>query len=185
MKKYSITEIFYSLQGEGVWTGTPAVFVRFAGCNLNCHFCDTNYNPNLFLTQDEILSTVHAYPSNRVILTGGEPTLQLTQGLIDALHQEGKILHLETNGVNPLEVQGIDWITVSPKLPGLSWRIRQGDELKVVFEGQPLEQYAESRFTHYFLQPCSMKNIQETIQQVKQCPQWRLSLQTHKVLDIP
>ncbi len=183
--KYNITEIFYSLQGEGRWTGTPSIFIRFAGCNESCSFCDTDFSPHFTLTQDEILSQVLHYPATHVILTGGEPTLQLTQDIVDALHDHNKILHLETNGVNPLDVNGIDWITVSPKQPGEGWRIRKGDELKVIFQGQSLKQYTESQFDYYYLQPCSMENIEETIEQIKQYPIWKLSLQIHKILDIP
>jgi len=185
MIHYRLTEIFYSLQGEGRWTGTPAIFVRFAGCNESCSFCDTDFSPRLMMTQKEILSEVQHYPAKHIILTGGEPTLQLTQSLIDALHEQGYILHLETNGVNLLEVTGMEWVTVSPKQPGLGWRIRKGHELKVVYQGQSLLQYNDSQFDFYYLQPCSMQNIPETIEQVKRNPKWTLSLQMHKLLDIP
>ncbi len=182
--RYKLTEIFYSLQGEGRCTGTPAVFVRFAGCNQNCSFCDTDFSQQVQMTQDEILREVLSYPTEDIILTGGEPTLQVTQGLVDEFHRQGKILHLETNGVNPLLVKGVDWITVSPKQPSVGWRIRQGDELKVVYQGQELEPYLESQFDHYYLQPCSMRNISETIDRVKRDPVWKLSLQVQKVLGI-
>lgn len=183
--RYNLTEIFYSIQGEGRWSGTPAIFIRFAGCNESCSFCDTDFSPNLYLSQDEIIQAVQQFPATHIILTGGEPTLQLTQELLDALHKLNYILHIETNGVNPLDVSGIDWITVSPKQPGLGWRIREGDELKVIFQGQDLSQYFDSRFDYYYLQPCSMQNISETLEQVKRTPQWMLSVQLHKLLNIP
>lgn len=183
--KYNITEIFYSLQGEGYWTGTPAIFIRFAGCNLACSWCDTNHESREHITQERLLERVQAFPCKHVILTGGEPTLQLTQKLIDDLHTVNKFLHLETNGVNPLEVTEIDWITVSPKSHDNNWSVQQGDELKIVYRGQSILPYQNSDFIHYFLQPCSMKNIDETIKKVKTCPKWRLSVQLHKILNIP
>ncbi|MDE5658069.1 MAG: 7-carboxy-7-deazaguanine synthase QueE, partial [Muribaculaceae bacterium] len=93
-----INEIFYSLQGEGHWTGTPAVFIRFSGCNLHCDFCDTEHNSGQELSVDEIISEASKYPTLHIIFTGGEPTLQLTRSLVDRLHQLGKYLHIETNG---------------------------------------------------------------------------------------
>lgn len=182
---FRLTEIFYSLQGEGFWTGLPSIFIRFSGCNLNCSFCDTNHNPNIYLTISEIITKIKSFPAKHVILTGGEPTLQLTQECINMLHNEGYFLHLETNGVNRLELEGIDWLTVSPKLSGIGWQIRKGNELKVVFQNQDLTPYKESQFDYYFLQPCSMQNTHEAIQKVKENPLWRLSLQTHKLLNIP
>lgn len=180
LTRYKITEIFYSLQGEGFWTGTPAIFVRFSGCNLTCSWCDTNHEPREYLTQDELVQRLQTYSCQRVILTGGEPTLQVSEDLIDALHEHEFFVHVETNGINP-PPSNVDWLTVSPKR---YWQMKQGDELKVIYEGQDLEQYTASEFQHYFLQPLSMSNIPETIEKVKQCPNWRLSLQTHKLLDI-
>lgn len=188
MKKttYRLNEIFVSLQGEGRWTGTPTIFIRFAGCNLACSWCDTDYSPRVELSEPELLQHIKtlSFQGKRIVLTGGEPTLQVQQSLIDALHENGFLLHMETNGVNPLEILGINWLTVSPKLPGIGWRLRSGHELKVVYEGQNLSPYLDSEFQHYYLQPCSMSNITETIQAIQENPQWTLSLQTHKLLNI-
>jgi 7-carboxy-7-deazaguanine synthase len=181
--KYNLTEIFYSLQGEGFWTGLPAVFIRFAGCNLNCTWCDTDYTQRMQLTAPEILLEIQQYPSAHIVLTGGEPTLQLTPDLIQRLHQAGKYLHLETNGTME-PPPGLDWITISPKEMAF-WEVRQAQELKLVYTGQPIEPFQQAAHCqYYFLQPCSMSNIPETIAKVKQCPPWRLSLQTHKLLNI-
>ena len=131
-----INEIFYSLQGEGHWTGTPAVFIRFSGCNLHCGFCDTEHNSGQELSVDEIISEASKYPTQHIIFTGGEPTMQLTRPLVDRLHQLGKYLHIETNGTLPLPDgldKTIDWITVSPK--DALVKIQRIDELKVIFHG--------------------------------------------------
>ncbi len=135
------------------------------------------------LSIDEILMNIQQYPCKRIILTGGEPTLQLTQELIDALKQENYTLHIETNGTQAIHLNGLDWLTVSPKLPH-QWQQKQGDELKVVYTGQSLADYTECNFQHYFLQPCSGENIAATIAIVQQHPPWRLSLQTHKLIGI-
>ena len=109
-----INEIFYSLQGEGFHTGTPAVFVRFSGCNLKCSFCDTRHEEGILMSDEEILRAISAFPSNVVILTGGEPSLWIDQAFIDLLHRAGKYICIETNGTKPLP-KGIDWVTCSPK----------------------------------------------------------------------
>ena len=109
-----INEIFYSLQGEGFHTGTPCVFIRFSGCNLKCRFCDTKHEDGTMMTDEEILDYISQFPSNNIILTGGEPSLWIDQSLIDKLHEAGKYIALETNGTNTLP-SGIDWITCSPK----------------------------------------------------------------------
>ena len=137
MKK--INEIFYSLQGEGFHTGTPAVFVRFSGCNLKCSFCDTRHEEGTLMSDEEILQAISAFPSNVVILTGGEPSLWIDQAFIDLLHRAGKYICIETNGTNPLP-EGIDWVTCSPK--GAPLRVTHMDEVKVVYTGQDLTQYA-------------------------------------------
>lgn len=93
-----INEIFYSLQGEGYHTGTPAVFIRFSGCNLKCSFCDTRHEEGVLMSDDEILAEVKKYPAVMVILTGGEPSLWIDSGFIDRLHRVGKYVCIETNG---------------------------------------------------------------------------------------
>ena len=93
-----VNEIFYSLQGEGVFTGTAAIFVRLAGCNLHCDFCDTKHEDYTIFTEEEIVKAISDYPAKHVVITGGEPTLQLTHSLVDRLHEVGKFVQIETNG---------------------------------------------------------------------------------------
>ena len=180
MKK--INEIFYSPQGEGYNTGTPAVFIRFSGCNLHCGFCDTRHEQGTMMTDNEIISEVSKYPARMVVLTGGEPSLWIDGALIGRLHKLHKYVTVETNGTHILPL-GIDWITCSPKIGG-EVIIEHIDELKVVYEGQDLNQYSRYITPHRFLQPCSNKNIGETIECIKKNPEWRLSLQTHVILNI-
>jgi organic radical activating enzyme len=177
-----INEIFYSLQGEGANTGTPAVFVRFAGCNLHCDFCDTRHELGTMMSDEEIVQAVAAYPCQAVILTGGEPGLWIDQDLMDALHAVGKWICIETNGTCVLP-EGIDWVTCSPKV-GAPLRVERVDEVKVVYTGQNVEPYLGIPAQRYYLQPCSCRNTEEVIQYILQHPQWRLSLQTHKLLNI-
>lgn len=192
-----VNEIFYSLQGEGYWTGTPAVFVRFSGCNLHCDFCDTIHDSGRHYTADEIIAEVLKYPTSHIIFTGGEPTLQLTCELVKKLHDLGKYLHIETNGSLPL-ADGVDryldWITVSPKDATIN--IQRIDELKVLYhgKGQDMARFDSilvKRPDCRFLQPCDVNNAEknarimtDTIEYIRQHPQWRLSLQTHKLLGI-
>lgn len=178
-----VNEIFYSLQGEGYHAGTPAVFVRLSGCNLCCSFCDTDHSKGLRMTIDEIVSQVTSYPANVVILTGGEPSLQDIAPLVDALHDHGKRVHIETNGTRPLPAT-LDWITCSPK-EGANVLLDHCDELKVVYTGQDVEAIAaRTPATHYFLQPCSGLNTRQVVDYILTHPRWRLSLQTHKLIDI-
>lgn len=191
-----VNEIFYSLQGEGFNAGTPAVFVRFAGCNLQCPFCDTDFAVGTEMTEEDIAAQVVRYPASLVVITGGEPSLQLTESLVDALHWQGRRVAVETNGTHPLPLN-VDWITLSPKdtflgkvaAPVLS----EVDELKVVFDGIHLpEMYEHINVRHArFLQPCDTGDpqrngiiINQTIEYIKANPQWRLSLQTHKIVGI-
>lgn len=198
-----IAEIFYSLQGEGAHVGTPSIFVRVAGCNLSCSFCDTDFKIRTKKTGTEILTEIQKYPAKRVIFTGGEPTLypNLLIPLIETLHHQGYTTAIETNGSNT-NTMNVDWITVSPKIydKGL-WLLKQGDELKVPFFGQDLAIYEDSDFTHYFLQPieqrtlpfgkgerledASNSTLKLAIETILQHPKWKLSLQTHKLLGLP
>ena len=189
IKTYRINEIFYSLQGEGYYSGTPAVFVRFAGCNLQCGFCDTEFDAFEPMTAQDIVDAAMEYvvPAERerslLVLTGGEPSLQVDEPLIEALHRAGFFLAIETNGTRRLPM-GVDWVTCSPK-ECTQIRCQHIDELKVVYLGQDVEQYYNSlRAEHYFLQPCSCENSLETIAYIKSHPHWRLSLQTQKYLGI-
>lgn len=177
-----INEIFYSLQGEGFHTGTPAVFVRFSGCNLKCWFCDTKHEDGVMMSDEDIVEEVSKYPAKMVILTGGEPGLWIDEAFVDSLHKAGKWVSIETNGTKRLP-KNLDWVTCSPKQGG-ELQITHIDEVKVVFEGQDLTKYAQIPAKYYFLQPCSGKNTEEVVNYVLQYPQWRLSLQTHKLINI-
>lgn len=181
MKK--INEIFYSLQGEGFHTGTPAVFVRFSGCNLQCSFCDTRHETGTLMSDEEIVRAISPYPARTVILTGGEPSLWIDENLIRLLHEAGYYIAVETNGTHPLPA-AVDWVTCSPK-EGAPVRLTHIDEVKVVFTGQEVETYRKLPASYYFLQPCSGRNTAEVVAYLLAHPAWRLSLQTHKLIDIP
>jgi 7-carboxy-7-deazaguanine synthase len=210
---YSVKEIFYTLQGEGANTGRPAVFCRFAGCNLwtgreadrldaICQFCDTDFvgtdgpGGGKFADASSLARAVAAtWPENTpesarfVVCTGGEPLLQLDPPLLKALHAEGFEVAVETNGtVAP--PPGIDWLCVSPKA-GAPLVVREGDELKLVYpqDGAEPERFEALSFDHYFLQPMDgPARDANTAAALRYClshPRWRLSLQTHKLLGIP
>lgn len=196
-----VNEIFYSLQGEGCNTGTPAIFVRLSGCNLDCPFCDTDHISGKEMTEGEIIEEVSRYKASLVVITGGEPALQLTESLVEMLHLLGKTVAVETNGTVELP-KNVDWITLSPKDAFLGEKatpvLKYADELKLVFDedmckdARPcVSTYANINVKHRFLQPCdtgyASKNaeiIQKTIDYCKEHPEWRLSLQTHKILNI-
>jgi len=209
---YAVKEIFYTLQGEGANTGRPAVFCRFAGCNLwsghepdrataVCRFCDTDFvgidgpGGGRFASPEALAKAVAAaWPSREaasrfVVCTGGEPLLQLDAPLIDALHAEGFTIAIETNGTQP-GLDGIDWVCVSPKA-GADLVLRQGNELKLIYPqaGIDPESLQGLPFTHFFLQPMDgpdrLRNTQLAVQYCLEHPRWRLSLQTHKLLGIP
>ena len=209
---YSIKEIFYTLQGEGHHTGRPAVFCRFAGCNLwsgrekerataVCRFCDTDFVPKdsdasaRFRSADALADAVAAqWPDSSsatpfVVCTGGEPLLQLDEPLLKALHERGFQIAIETNGTLPAPT-GTDWICVSPKA-GVELIQQSGDELKLVFPqpGAEPERYAELRFRCFYLQPMDgperSRNTRLAVDYCLAHPLWSLSLQTHKVLGIP
>lgn len=188
-----VNEIFYSLQGEGFYAGTPAVFVRFSGCNLQCPFCDTAHTAFRDLTEEAVVAAVAEWPARHVVLTGGEPSLQLTATLVDKLHEAGKYVAVETNGTHVLP-PAVDWVTLSPKGTWLadSGRakvvLRGCDELKMVFTGTPpvLPEGVVAR--HLFLQPCDCGDagrnaalVDAVIRYCKAHPAWRLSLQLHKI----
>lgn len=190
MLRMRINEIFYSLQGEGHYTGTPAIFIRFSGCNLQCGFCDTHHSTGNEYTEAEILTAIAHYPARRVILTGGEPTLQLTRSFITALHNAGYKVHVETNGTNNLPAP-VDWLVCSPKSPDIT--LKDIDELKIVFQTPEFDMtpYEGISAKEYYLQPCDTKDPQKNqqitnaaIQYIKANPKWRLSLQIHKILNI-
>lgn len=213
---YAVKEIIYTLQGEGAQSGRAAVFCRFAGCNLwsgreadrseaVCKFCDTDFlggdgpNGGEFASPGDLANAIaRQWPASSrasagekpfVVCTGGEPLLQIDAPLIDALHERGFEIAVETNGTLPL-VAGIDWSCVSPKA-GTALRLTAGDELKLIYPqpGAGPEQFERLDFKHFFLQPMdgpdAATNTRLTVEYCLSHPRWRISLQTHKILGIP
>lgn len=188
-----VNEIFYSLQGEGFHTGTAAVFVRLSGCNLRCPFCDTDHTAGTEMADAEIVDAVSEHPARLVVVTGGEPSLFLTESLVDALHAAGKIVAVETNGTHVLP-GNVDWVTLSPKDAFVSNArpvLKRCNELKVVFDGNPLPDYSDIEADHRFLQPCDTGDTRrngvitaQAVSYIQSHPEWRLSLQTHKIINI-
>jgi 7-carboxy-7-deazaguanine synthase (Cx14CxxC type) len=208
---YAVKEIFYTLQGEGANTGRPAVFCRFAGCNLwsgreedrataTCRFCDTDFvgtdgtGGGRFDSAKALASAIaaawsaHAPGRRFVVCTGGEPLLQLDDALVDALHAEDFEIAIETNGTQPAP-PGIDWICVSPKA-GAELVLRAGNELKLIFPqpGAEPARYEGLAFDHFLLQPMDgparVANTELAVRYCLEHPRWRLSLQTHKLIGI-
>jgi 7-carboxy-7-deazaguanine synthase len=191
---YRINEIFYSLQGEGVRAGTPNLFLRFSKCNLACRVethgfdCDTEFESGRDLSIEEIVAEFRALsPACRwVILTGGEPALQVDAELIDALHAPGYKLAIETNGSFELPA-GIDWITVSPKVAEHAIRQRTAHEVKYVRgHGQAIPQTVVEA-EHYLISPAfagdqvDPRALAWCLRLVEENPTWRLSIQQHKI----
>lgn len=211
---YTVKEIFYTLQGEGANAGCAAVFCRFAGCNLwtgresdrdgaICDFCDTDFvgvdaEGGRFATAAKLADAVDEAWSpgddtdrvarKLVVCTGGEPLLQLDEAAVAALHARGFSVAIETNGTQPL-VAGVDWVCVSPKASS-TLAILSGDELKLVYPqpAAPPARFADLDFKHFFLQPMDgpalQDNTHDAIEYCLRHPQWRLSLQTHKLAGI-
>jgi len=169
--KYKIDEIFYSLQGEGLHSGMPAIFIRFYGCNLKCHFCDTPQNNFKILTNYEILEICKKFPSKNVIITGGEPTLQNLSPIVYQLKSEGYWLAIETNG-SFIVNDNFDWITVSPKK--YDFPQKTGNELKVLFPTFDYKLMSKStKLDYYFIQPISNEHYKNAIEISKKIG-WRL-----------
>lgn len=192
---YRINEIFVTLQGEGHFTGTPSLFIRFSGCNLKCPFCDTQHSSYREMSADEIIAQACQTSVSHVVLTGGEPSLQVDEVLLSALHNAKKFIAIETNGTTPL-LPGIDWVTLSPKKEWSSrpLALTQCDELKVVFTGMKQDLHAYDSISCHlrYLQPCDVHDevqnrriLREAVSYCLEHPQWRLSLQTHKLIGIP
>ena len=206
---YAVKEMFLTLQGEGMQAGARAVFLRFAGCNLwsglerdrasaVCRFCDTDFvgtdgvNGGKFREADALADAVQALwgegrTERMVVVTGGEPMLQLDSALIDALHARGFRVSVESNGTIAA-VEGIDWLCISPKA-GSDLVQRSGDELKLVWP-QPvdLDALEALHFDHFLIQPMDGEAVEAAteaaIALVMERPQWRLTLQTHKLLGL-
>jgi 7-carboxy-7-deazaguanine synthase (Cx14CxxC type) len=209
--RYAVKEIFLTLQGEGVHAGRLAVFCRFAGCNLwsgreqdragaQCRFCDTDFvgthgmGGGTFKTAPALAAAIAAsWGAERerrfVVLTGGEPLLQVDPALIAALHAADFTIAIETNGTLPAP-PGIDWVCVSPKATA-PLRQDHGDELKLVYPqaDAPPERFAALAFRHFLLQPMDgperARHTEAAIRYIEAHPRWRLSLQTHKFIGIP
>ena len=208
---YTVKEIYFTLQGEGYHTGRPAVFIRFTGCNLwtglewdrqsaICDWCDTDFvgtdGPNGGkYSATEITNIISdLWPESQssrpyIVCTGGEPLLQMDNTLIETIHDAGFEIGLETNGTI-LPPQGIDWICVSPKSKA-DFILKKGNELKIVFpqSGISPQQHENLEFDHFFIQPMDgekqKENIKKSEEFVFKHPQWKLSLQTHKIVGIP
>ena len=198
---YRINEIFYSIQGEGYWTGRPAVFVRFSGCNLwngveedrasaICTFCDTDFVDFEEYSLNQLVNEITLqWPGGgtpMVIFTGGEPLLQLDDPLVDTLRDQGWYTAVETNGTKPVLVD-VDWVCVSPKTRTV--RITEGDELKLVYPQRVTPtMFAQLNFQHFWLSPMDGPNLVEnTAQAYRYCldhPQWRLNTQLHKQIGV-
>ena len=212
---YRVNEIFYTLQGEGAHSGIPAVFIRFSGCNLRCPWCDTEFTDFTPMTAEQIVAEaldLYDIPNERrkmIVLTGGEPSLQVDKPLIDALHAAGFYICIETNGTRPLP-DGIDWITCSPKEQSFPRNpspvthnplaLKQVNEVKVVFTGtyDPEIWRTCLQAEHWLLQPLRYTgewlienvdsweddrndNLDDTVRYILSHPFWRLSVQLHKI----
>ena len=209
---YAVKEIFYSIQGEGFHAGRPTVFCRFSGCNLwsglekhrataQCRFCDTDFVGTdgtfgaKYKTADELAQQLRSlWPCDSgapyVVFTGGEPTLQLDEDLIESCHEQGFEIGVETNGTRKVP-NGVDWICVSPK-PRSTLVQTFGHELKLVYpqleEEMNPSHFTQLDFVHFFVQPMATdkdnEHLQETLEYCLRNPQWKLSLQTHKIVGV-
>lgn len=194
--RLNVVEIFYSIQGEGGNVGKPAIFVRLAGCNENCWFCDTNWSQGVNMTIKEILNAVKLYPSNMIIWTGGEPTLQLTDEVLE--HFPNYFHCIETNGTNPVPSK-IDYIACSPKVSPsmLHQNFQFVDEFRYPLSVGEIPPSIDElpRAANYFVSPIfegeekkrfsmSSENLHYCLDFVKQHPEWRLSVQLHKLIHV-
>lgn len=194
MKK--VKEIFLSIQGEGANTGMVAVFVRFSGCNLHCPFCDEHHDTGVMMSDDEIIATIKKNNCRNVVLTGGEPTLQIDNQFVEKLHCYGFYVTIETNGTRPVP-SNVDYVTCSPKesYVGAQGRlaINACDELKLIYSGGDLDvsSYDSINTTRRYVQPCATgdtakdKEIMDDLMTwLFKHPEWRLSVQMHKLIRI-
>ena len=185
--KFRVNEIFYSLQGEGAHAGRAAVFLRLAGCNEACVWCDTKYADkiNFLLTPAQILARVKKYPASLIVITGGEPCLQPLQPLLRLLKKNKFEVHLETNGSVDIDTSLIDCVTVSPKKSVNKNMLKKADVVKLVVDAKT-DISAYKKYKNLYLQPEGNKkeNIAKCLRMIKQNPQIKLSLQLHKIIDI-
>jgi 7-carboxy-7-deazaguanine synthase len=188
-----LSEIFYSIQGEGTWTGTPAVFVRLAGCNLACDFCDTDYATKFFASVDDVVGTVREAGGEcpMVVLTGGEPLAQAETGaLIEALRRDGRRVHIESNGTIFTELPDDVWLCVSPKERVDPRMAQRANEAKLIVDRRVPEEHLAlfDAMPTILLQPEGNKpsNVGLALEYAKAHPaRFRLSLQTHKFIGVP
>lgn len=190
-----VNEIFYSIQGEGAYTGNSAIFVRFSGCNLKCPFCDTDFKKYTEMDEYEIVLEVMKQSSSCkfVVLTGGEPTLQVNSKLLELLHNKGYFVAMETSGINEVPA-GVDWVTCSPKCQFVKngeLAIKQCNELKLVYTGENEVTDFGIKADYYYLQPCDTGAENENryivnslICYVKENPRWKISVQLQKILEV-
>lgn len=191
--KYRVNEIFESIQGEGSYSGTLVKFVRFAGCNMKCDFCDTDFKDFKELTSIDIGRQLESCGKSQIVVfTGGEPMLQLDQDLINYVKKLYYDVHIETNGSIDILLDRIDHLVVSPKDP-FKWLQKDGDDLKLLVgpndDNLPLDYILnDTSFKNYFLQPIDGPRKEEAIKNcinlIKQNPDWRLSLQIHKIINV-
>ena len=204
MTTYKVNEVFLTVQGEGNWSGRPAVFCRFSQCNLwsgneadrataICNFCDTDFTDYQEFSLNQLVDEITMrWPHGSsgqpmVVFTGGEPLLQLDTDLVEALHDGGWYTAVETNGTLPLTVP-VGWVCVSPKTPTL--RINDGDELKLVYPQKRItpDRFTHLNFTHFWLSPMDGPNLttntQLTYRYCLDNPQWRLNTQMHKTIGV-
>jgi len=211
MPRYTVKEIYYTLQGEGAHTGRAAIFLRFAGCNLwtgreedrhkaICKFCDTDFigtdgiRGGKYDAHEIATHILDIWPADSdthpyIVCTGGEPLLQLDEALINVLHEKNIEIAIETNGTQRVP-KGIDWICMSPKA-NTEVVVQKGDEIKIVYPqtGIDPDDFSNWEFKHFFIQPMDgpslASNIKICIDYCSQHPRWKLSVQTHKLLNIP
>ncbi len=188
-----LSEIFYSIQGEGTWTGTPAIFVRLAGCNLACEFCDTDYATKSFASIGEIVANVREIGGDcpMVVLTGGEPLAQTeTPELIESLHRDGRRVHVESNGTIFLDLPADVWLCVSPKERVDPRMAARANEAKLIVDERVPEEHLAlfAEKPTIWLQPADNRssNVEIALRYAKANPKrFRLSLQTHKFIGVP
>ena len=191
---WNVSEVFYSVQGEGRHSGMPAVFLRLAGCSMGCEFCDTKYAfaPGQTLNGLQILVELAKYPCKTVVVTGGEPAEQDLPALISVLKSAGHTVHIETNGAHDCDVSKADFICVSPKKSVCKEMLKKADVIKLLVGPQTtlqeIEKYYpyENEKTTLYLQPLDnlQENIEKCLQLVKQHPSARLSVQLHKLIHV-
>ncbi|AER40481.1 MAG: 7-carboxy-7-deazaguanine synthase QueE [Flavobacteriales bacterium] len=198
---FPIKETFYSLQGEGHYFGIAAYFIRFGGCNIQCDWCDTKYSWKIkkkdFLTISQIINNINNEKVKTIVITGGEPTMWDLSPLTRILKKKGYRIHVETSGSYPIDEKNIDWITLSPKKKKrpLEENYKKMNELKIIIDDESDFFFAEEQALYakknnciFILQPewkKTIKIIPKIISYIKNHPKWKISLQIHKILNIP